>query len=65
EGAMAAEVSQIQAPVRGLGQRNSLAIGVHGLPHQIDQSRITEHVAMITAAADRLTQRLGGRSRPS
>jgi DNA-binding IclR family transcriptional regulator len=62
-GAITAEVSQIQAPVHTPDRANPLAIGIHGLPHQIDQSRIAHYVALVTASARRLTTRLGGEPR--
>ena len=62
-GAITAEVSQIQARVHTPDRANPLAIGIHGLPHQFDQSRIAHYVALVTASARRLTARLGGEPR--
>ena len=62
-GAITAEVSQIQARVDTPDRANPLAIGIHGLPHQFDQSRIADYVALVTASARRLTIRLGGEPR--
>ena len=55
------EVSQISAPVFGPDGRPALAIGVHGLPHQIDPARIGDYSAEVLEAAARVTERLHGR----
>lgn len=60
-GSESAEVSQISAPVLGPDGRPALAIGVHGLPHQIDASKLSDYAAHVLAAAARVTERVGGR----
>jgi DNA-binding IclR family transcriptional regulator len=59
-GSETAEVSQISAPVFGPDGRPALAVGVHGLPHQIEPSRIPEYTARVVAAARRITERIHG-----
>jgi DNA-binding IclR family transcriptional regulator len=60
-GSETAEVSQISAPVYGPDARPVLALGLHGLPHQIDPSRIPEYTARVLQAAARVTERIHGR----
>ena len=60
-GSESAEVSQISAPVFGPDGRPALAIGVHGLPHQIDAARLPDYAERVLAAAARVTKRVGGR----
>jgi DNA-binding IclR family transcriptional regulator len=60
-GSETAEVSQISAPVLGPDGRAVVAIGIHGLPHQIEATRLTDHAKRVLAAADRVTDRLRGR----
>jgi DNA-binding IclR family transcriptional regulator len=60
-GSESAEVSQISAPVFGPDGRPALAIGVHGLPHQIDAAQLPDHAERVLAAAARVTRRVGGR----
>jgi DNA-binding IclR family transcriptional regulator len=59
-GSETAEVSQISAPVFGPDGRPALAVGLHGLPHQIEPSRIPEYTARVVAAATRITERIHG-----
>jgi DNA-binding IclR family transcriptional regulator len=59
-GSETAEVSQISAPVYGPDGRTALAIGVHGLPHQIDPRRIPDYTARVLDAAARVTKRIHG-----
>lgn len=60
-GSESAEVSQISAPVFGPDGRPALALGVHGMPHQIDATRLHDYAARVLAAAARVTKRVGGR----
>jgi DNA-binding IclR family transcriptional regulator len=53
-------VSQISAPVFGPGGAPVLALGVHGLPHQIEPSRIPDYTSRVVAAAARVTERIHG-----
>jgi DNA-binding IclR family transcriptional regulator len=57
----AVEVSQISAPVYGPDGKVAVAIGVHGFPHQVEPTRIAEYESAVRAAAERTTQRIGGR----
>jgi DNA-binding IclR family transcriptional regulator len=60
-GSETTDVSQISAPVFGPGGAPVLALGVHGLPHQIEPSRIPDYTASVVAAAARVTERIHGR----
>jgi DNA-binding IclR family transcriptional regulator len=51
----------ISAAVDGLDGRTVAAIGGHAQPHQVDPSRIPEHVARVLDAAGRVTARITGR----
>jgi DNA-binding IclR family transcriptional regulator len=59
-GSEKSEVSQISAPVFGPDGRPALAIGLHGLPHQIDPAKIPEYTTRVMAAAARVTERIHG-----
>jgi DNA-binding IclR family transcriptional regulator len=62
-GSEAADVSQISAPVFGPDGRPALALGVHGLPHQIDAARIPAYIERVVEAAARVTERIHGTMR--